>query len=173
MKDKKLIQQIQKGNKELLNIVIEKYYDEILHFCIYHIKDVSASYDLTQETFYRFLRSVDHYEFRNLKGYLLTIARNLCVDYWKGKIATEPFEDSGEKGSGVDEYEKIENQVVLVEMLSRIPENQREVIVLRFYSEMKFSDIAKILGVNISTVKSRLRLGIRSLQKELPEFRLR
>lgn len=172
MKNKKLIQQIQRGNKELLNTVIEKYYDEILHFCVYQVKDVSTSYDLTQETFYRFIRSVDRYEYGNLKGYLLTIARNLCVDYWKGKIATEPFEDAGQKCCDIDEYEGVENQMILVEMLSKLPEAQREVIILRFYSELKLSEISKILGVNISTVKSRLRLGIRSLQKELPKFKL-
>ena len=91
MQDKEIIRRIQQGNKELLRDVIEKYYDEILRFCIYQIKDPAYACDLTQETFYRFIRCVDTYQYKNLKKYLIAIARNLCVDYWHGNLPTEPL----------------------------------------------------------------------------------
>lgn len=174
MKDKELIRQIQNGNKELLNDIVQKYYDEILRFCIYQIKDAASSYDLTQETFLRFIRCVDTYECRNLKAYLIAIARNLCLDYWHGKLLTEPMEDYRQKEAAWKEpereFDRVENQMVLVELLSRIPVEQREVLVMRYYSDLKLSDIAKILGVNINTVKSRLRLGLKHLKKEASGF---
>lgn len=91
LQDKEIIRRIQQGNKELLRDVIEKYYDEILRFCIYQIKDPAYACDLTQETFYRFIRCVDTYQYKNLKKYLIAIARNLCVDYWHGNLPTEPL----------------------------------------------------------------------------------
>lgn len=172
LQDKEIIRRIQQGNKELLRDVIEKYYDEILRFCIYQIKDPAYACDLTQETFYRFIRCVDTYQYKNLKKYLIAIARNLCVDYWHGNLPTEPLpEDDSLQNTEIrdnrnrDDYEHLEDQMMLAQLLSQIPEEQREVIVMRYYSDLKYRDIARILGVNLSTVKSRLRLGIANLQK--------
>lgn len=176
MQDKEIIRQIQHGHKELLQDVIEKYYDEILHFCMYQIKDTANAYDLTQETFCRFIRCVDTYECRNLKGYLLTIARNLCMDYLRKNTVTESLTQTELTGdispqekdaatNGYNAYKQIEDQMLLTDLLAEIPEEQREVIILRYYHELKYTDIAKILDVKLSTVKSRLRLGIINLQK--------
>lgn len=170
MKDKILIQQIQSGRKELLNDVIEKYYDEVLHFCIYQVHDNTSAYDLTQETFYRFIRCVDTYQYRNLKAYLIRIARNLCIDYWNKKSDTLNIcglEDGGELSAGSKDaqFERIENGMVLADMLARLPAEQREVVVMRYYSDLKLADISRILNVNLSTVKSRLRLGVMALKK--------
>lgn len=176
MQDKEIIRQIQHGHKELLQDVIEKYYDEVLHFCMYQIRDTADAYDLTQETFCRFIRCVDTYECRNLKGYLLTIARNLCMDYLRNNRMIEPLarsesigeispQETNAASGSPDAYSQAEDQMLLSRLLCEIPAKQREVIVLRYYHELKYNEIAKILGVNLSTVKSRLRLGIRNLQK--------
>lgn len=170
MKDKEIIRQIQCGHREYLNNIVERYYDEILHFCIYQLKDVPSAYDITQETFYRFIKTVDNYEYRNLKGYLLTIARNLCVDYWRGKMKAEFIHHEEENSGRDEELERVEDKMVLAELLSKLPEVQREVIILRFYCDLKLKEIAAILDTNISTVKSRLRLGIRNLQKDIPKW---
>ena len=83
MNDRTLIWKIQQGQKELLNEIAEKYYDDIYRFCCYQTGSCQDAGDLTQETFLNFIRSVEHYHYRNLKGYLLTIARNVCVDYFR------------------------------------------------------------------------------------------
>lgn len=176
MQDKDIIRQIQHGHKELLSDVIEKYYDEILRFCIYQIKNTASAYDLTQETFCRFICSVDTYKYRNLKGYLLTIARNLCMDYLRENTMTESLTQSAWSGEfppqepdaasgSADAYKQTEDRMLLSLLLAEIPAEQREVIILRYYHELKYHEIAKILGANLSTVKSRLRLGIQNLQK--------
>lgn len=171
MQEKEIIRQIQAGNKELLRDVVEKYYDEILRFCIYQIKNPAYAYDLTQETFYRFIRNIDTYRHKYLKGYLIAIARNLCVDYWHENLPAEPLEEDTlpereiPKTGDPDDYEQLEDRLMLAQLLSGIPAEQREVIIMRYYNELKLRDIARILGVNLSTVKSRLRLGIANLKK--------
>lgn len=170
MNDKELIRQIQSGRKELLGDVIQRYYDDVLHFCIYQIHDNADAYDLTQETFYRFIRCVDTYRYRNLKAYLIQIARNLCIDHWHNRIDTidadgQEMDAQRETDVGNGEFEQVENGMVLSELLSMLPVEQREVIIMRYYSDFKIKDIAKILDIPLSTVKSRLRLGIIGLKK--------
>ena len=85
MDDRELVEAIQRGEREYLNVIAKKYYDDIFRFCCYHTGDMEESYDLAQETFLRFIRYVDRYRYKNLKGYLLTIAMNVCRDYFRRK----------------------------------------------------------------------------------------
>ncbi len=79
MEDKELIRRIQNGQKEYLNVIAEKYYDDIYYFCCYQCGSREDAFDLAQETFLRFIRYVEKYQYRNLKGYLLTIAMNTSI----------------------------------------------------------------------------------------------
>ncbi len=72
---------IQKGDKKYLQDIAEKYYDDIFRFCAFQTGSIQDAYDLAQETFLRFIRYVESYQYRNLKGYLLTIAMNVCRNY--------------------------------------------------------------------------------------------
>lgn len=169
MKDKYLLKKIKDGQKEYLNEVITQYYDDIYRFCVYQTGNKEDSYDITQETFLKFIKYVDSYREHNLKGYLLTIARNLCRDYFRNLCGTECMDAVKERGETDQKIEQLDTAMMLCEYLQRIPEEQREVLVLRYYQELKLGDISRILGVNLSTVKSRLRLGVRNLRKEMEE----
>lgn len=83
--ERQWIHAIRKGNKEPLGDIAEKYYDDIWRFCAFQTGSREDAYDLAQETFVRFIRYVESYHDRNLKGYLLTIARNVCRDYLRRK----------------------------------------------------------------------------------------
>lgn len=165
MTDKELIRKVHNGSKEALNMIVEKYYDEIYRFCLYLTGQETDSYDITQEVFLRFIKYVDSYEYRNLKGYLLIIARNLCRDYFHHKKDTCCIEDDFYMGAEDTGLNNLEDQMVLWQALQQIPIKQREIIILRIYEELRFHEIAGILGCNQSTVKSRFRLGLKSLRK--------
>lgn len=165
MTDKELIRKVHSGNKEALNTIVSRYYDDIYRFCLYLTGQETDSYDITQEVFLRFIKYVDSYEYRNLKGYLLIIARNLCRDYFHHKKVISCIEDITSSGAEDRYLNNLENQILLWEVLQKLPIKQREIIVLRIYEEMRFHEIAEILGINLSTVKSRFRLGVISLRK--------
>ena len=177
MTDKELIRKVHNGNKEALEMVIGRYYDEIYRFCFFLTGAQIDSYDITQELFLKFIRHVDTYQDKNLKGYLLTIARNCCHDYFRHKkdmVALEDIEIAGRDGAGREGIGKedagmtaVEDGMTLRWALMRISKEQREVIVLRIYEELKFREIVKMLGVNLSTVKSRYYLGIQNLKAQL------
>ena len=106
MEDRELIRRIQDGQKQYLNEIAEKYYNDIYYFCCYQTGSREDAYDLAQETFLRFIRYVDRYQYRNLKGYILTIAMNLCRNYacgsGKAPVLSESFE-SEQGGRGEEE----------------------------------------------------------------------
>ena len=165
MTDKELIRKVHNGNKEALNTIVNKYYDDIYRFCLYLTGQESDSYDITQEVFLRFIKYVDSYTHRNLKGYLLIIARNLCRDYFHHKNDLYCIDDIAYAGSQDNHLGNVEDRMLLWAALQKLPVKQREIVILRIYEEMRFHEIAEILGVNLSTVKSRFRLGIKSLRK--------
>ena len=85
MSDRKLLKKVRDGDKEALSDIIKQYYADIFRFCLYMIQNEEDSYDITQETFLKFMKYGTSYQRNNLKGYLLTIARNLCFDYQQRK----------------------------------------------------------------------------------------
>lgn len=167
MRDKYQPRRTRNNEKEYLNEIIYHYYDDIYRFCFYQTGNREDSYDITQETFLRFIKYADSYRERNLKGYLLTISRNLCMDYFRNLCVTECIESAMEAGEADRGIEQVDVSQMLRVYLQKIPEEQREVIILRYYHDLKLKEISRVLSVNLSTVKSRLRLGIQNIKRQM------
>lgn len=176
MEDRELIRRIQGRQKEYLNEIAEKYYDDIYYFCCYQTGSREDAYDLAQETFLRFIRYVDQYRYRNLKGYLLTIAMNLCRNYSRETVRSSVIQkydlcEDLEKEDAADvpsqEYEERENILLLTEALQKLPNPQREAVLLHHFYGYKNLEISRMTGASYGAVKSRVRQGIEKLQKLL------
>lgn len=206
MEERQWIKAVQRGDKRYLSDIAEKYYDDIFRFCAYQTGSREDAYDLTQETFLRFIRYVESYRSKNLKGYLLTIAMNLCRNYhrmkgreeavcvrqyadgersaapeerqglagnWKsvgGESSVAPASgDFGGEARGTPEELALadERARLLSEALNELPDIQREAIILHYFQNMKYREIGRLTGANVSTVKSRIRQGTDKLGKLL------
>lgn len=167
MTDKELIRRVHNGNKEALNTIIERYYDEIYRFCVWLTGNETDSYDITQDTFLKFIKYVDSYKYKNLKGYLLIIARNSCCDYFRHRKDELWIEEIAEAGKEDTNIEAVEDSLLLRQALLKLPPKQREVVILRVYEGLKFMEIARMLGCNLSTVKTRYFQGTKKLNKML------
>lgn len=185
MSDEELINRIRQGDRSLLDLLIDKYYQEVFRFCYYRTGSEQAAYDCTQDTFLRLLRFMDSYvEIHKFKGYLLRIALNVCRDYYRSnppptvslaEDCSEQYDEDGqfsgqflcseEGGSRKTAYEQIEISCIIQKCLLRLPDFQREVIILHFYYGYKVREIAKITGVSLPTAKSRLKQGLDKLKK--------
>ncbi|MBU3874851.1 RNA polymerase sigma factor [Faecalicatena sp. AGMB00832] len=185
MEDNELIRRIQNGQKEYLNEIAAKYYDDIYYFCAYQTGNREDAYDLAQETFLRFIRYVDSYRYRNLKGYLLTIAMNLCRTYFHetarkrmGQEYTEEIAGCAgvdhTKGNAPDTVTgntagigRMEQSQVLSEALLKLPAMQREAVVLHHFYGYKNREIAHMTGASCAAVKSRINQGLDKLKNLL------
>lgn len=174
MDDKELVRLVQSGQKEYLNEIAGKYYDDIYYFCTYQTGSREDAYDLTQETFLRFIRYVDSYRYRNLPGYLLTIAMNLCRSYFheSGRTRLELEYREGDRSKdnqkenrdGSVQMEGLEESQVLAEALMQIPDMQREAVLLHHFYGYKNREIARMTGASYAAVKSRINQGIDKLK---------
>lgn len=180
MEDRELIRRIQNGRKEYLNEIAEKYYDDIYYFCCYQTGSREEAYDLTQETFLRFVRYVEQYQYRNLKGYLLTIAMNLCRDYMREQAARhlEICPDASgwrfpEAEKTIGEMKGTEDRMLLFDALRMLADSQREAVLLHHFYGYKNREIACMTGTSAATVKSRVRQGLAKLEKLLNEHDFR
>ena len=190
MSDRKLLKKVRDGDKEALSDIIKQYYADSFRFCLYMIQNEEDSYDITQETFLKFMKYGTSYQRNNLKGYLLTIARNCCFDYQQRKKEAgknlRSYEAENENGSlkisvntqnihqypdicGTDKMKEMEDYLYLKGLLNRLSQEVREVIILRAYEELKFKDIAKMMNCSLSTVKSRYRIGIQQMKNMIKE----
>lgn len=169
MEDRELIRRIQNGEKELLNEIAEKYYDDIFYFCCYQTGSREDAYDLAQETFLRFIRYVEQYRYKNLKGYLLTIAMNVCrshfykVNQRKEEVTEEVYPECAEE----TDAENREQSRLLADALMQLPDSQREAVLLHHFYGYKNREIARMTGSSYAAVKSRVNQGIAKLQQLL------
>lgn len=172
MTDKELMQKVYGGNQEALSDLIELYYADIFRFCLYMIQSEDDAYDITQETFLKFIKYSSAYRQHNLKGYLLTIARNLCFSYFrmqKERSHSYEWEILEKIPVQKDSIQNTENSIYLQKLLSELSPENREVVILRTYEELKFKDIAKMMGCSVSTIKSRFRLCVQHLKKMMED----
>lgn len=176
MEDRELIRRIQDGQTEYLNEIARRYYDDIYYFCYYQTGSREDAYDLAQETFLRFIRYVDHYRYRNLKVYLLTIAMNLCREYLRSAVRARTLEmpsgDSGPPGDAVpadDPTDGLEDSMLLARALLGLPKIQREAVLLHHFYGYKNREIARMTGASYDAVKSRVRQGLHKLKELLDQ----
>ncbi len=109
------------------------------------------------------------------QNYLLTIAANTCNNYFKKAklIYTDlnTLDIIDFTGSALERMIKNENTIEVRRALHTLPDYQKEVIILRFYHDLKIREIAKITKSNVPTVKSRLRQGLQKLKRYLKDFK--
>lgn len=171
LKDREIIRKIKQGEKELLEVLAQKYYQDIYRFCWYRTGSEDAAWDCTQETFLKMVRFLDSYVEQNkFKAWLLSIAVNVCKDYFRTSSLI-PAEEEYLETIPVEEkrFAQAEIRDDIQKALARLPAPQKEAVILRFYYDMKIREIAAITGVGLPTAKSRLRQGMEKLKLLLGE----
>ena len=178
--DEKLALAIQHGNTDALRGLVEQHHSPLLGY-LYRLTDGNRvlADDLAQETFIRVLNGIAGYQYpRPFKPWLYAIATNLARDHFKSAnvkhttmLDTEADLQEDEDAQLEDaQLEAGETQAV-AQALHKLPDHQREVMILRFYQDLSLAEIAATLDLPIGTVKSRLCLGLRRL-RELIERRV-
>ena len=162
MKENKLIREIQNGNEQAIDDLISQLYPQIYSYVYVRMKGRDCSKDITQEVFLNFIKNIDHFEFRGkTKQYLLRIAVNCCNGWYRNDLETYHLEDT----ETIAAKEENIQQGNLRALLQKLPAEQEEALVLRYYEELKIKEIAMVLDLSENTVKTRLRLGLSKLKQ--------
>lgn len=160
------------GTKLSLSDGYDSYYSRIFQFCYKRTGDPKLAEDLTSKSFLKVIEQINSgTDYGSFLGVLIRTARNTVVDsyrrdsrekqYFKKYLSKEAFhEESAEDQSNLNK-----SYVDLYKAMSLITDNQREVIYLRYFEELDYSQIAKIMKKNVEAVKLLRFRGIKKLQK--------
>jgi RNA polymerase sigma-70 factor (ECF subfamily) len=173
VEDNILVWKFNRGSKDALRRIYEKYKDDLLGLAITLLIDRSLAEDVVHDVFVSFAGTVGSFHLNgSLKGYLSTCVANRARDRnrlrqpWNTETAViEAARNSSDVP--VENAISTEESGDLQKLLARLPYEQREVIVLHLHHGMRFREIAKAVGISINTVQSRYRYGLDKLRSIL------
>jgi RNA polymerase sigma-70 factor (ECF subfamily) len=173
------VAQLRRGDLDALSSLVTCYQNRLYRYLLRVVRQPAEAEDLFQTTWIRVAERIGQYDpNRSFEAWLFTLARNLAIDHLRRirpESLDEPLGDSdgGETGasrlrsSEPGAYERVASQERssrIGESLDALPVVQREVLTLRFEEEMKLEEIAEVLNVPLSTVKTRLRRALDRLR---------
>lgn len=146
---------------------LKQQYDRLLRYCYMKTKDYSLAEDIVQETFLKFWQSHSYKDTGKEMAYLYTIGRNLCMDEFRKRefLNIEDYPDLVSASNS--EPEEHLDQIAIETALDALPDELREIVVMRYVSEMSSADIGKVLSMSRFSVNRRLKEGLAILRKEL------
>ena len=173
VEDNILVWKFNRGSKDALRRIYEKFKDDLLGLAITLLRDRSLAEDVVHDVFVSFAGTVGSFHLSgSLKGYLSTCVANSARDMNRLRsprfAGPDVIQAAGSNSDGpVENAIGIEESDELQDLLTRLPYEQREIIVLHLHHEMRFREIAKALGISINTVQSRYRYGLDKLRSIL------
>lgn len=185
LSDEELVKAFSNGDENAIRELIARYKEKVFTTINMLVKDRYLAEDLFQDLFIKVidtLRKSRYQEEGKFSGWLMRIAHNLCMDHFrrvkaKPVITTHDDRDlfatlSFASPAADHEITKRQRHDTIRRMIDLLPEEQREVIILRHYADMPFKDIAKHLKCSINTALGRMRYGLGNLRRIMNENEL-
>jgi RNA polymerase sigma factor (sigma-70 family) len=180
--DQQLINEYLDGNCEAFSTLVERHKDKIFTSIYLLVKDKYLAEDLFQDCFIKVIDTINsggYNEEGKFLPWVMRIAHNLCIDYFR-KVKRRPsiktsdehdiFELINFSEQGVDEkMMQAQSYQRVTKMLDMLPEDQKEVIVMRHFADLSFKEISNITGCSINTALGRMRYGLINLRKMMTE----
>lgn len=170
--EREWIQQAREGNEEAFARLVDAYQTPVYNLCYRMLGDAMAAEDAAQESFWKAYNALHRYDpDRKFVNWILSISSNHCIDRLrKRRIKKVSLDTMPPRLELSDSAPSPENVVVQSErgaqvqaMLGQIGETDRAAIVLRYWYELSYAEIADTLSLTVSAVKSRLHRARRDL----------
>lgn len=186
--DEDLMAAYKAGEVAAYRVLVERHHAPVYRFCLRALRSPEAAADATQEVFLRVVKNAPSWERKaKFTTWLYTMARNWCIDearkarFRKTESLNEPAVKGNDGESGEERLDRVATELpqpdrvadnvklraVLDAAIADLPDEQREVFLLREQGGLQFKDIADLTGTGENTVKSRMRYALQFLQKRL------
>lgn len=176
--DALLVRNYVAGDENALASLINKHQSKIFGFIYSKVGDRDVSEDIFQDTFIKViktLKSNSYNEEGKFLPWVMRIAHNLIVDYFRRNKKMPMFRETEEfsifsimtDNNPNIEAQMITNQVEndLQKLIDELPNDQKEVLVMRIYQDLSFKEISELTGVSINTALGRMRYALMNLRK--------
>ena len=184
--DAELVEAIRRGQQDAIRGLVERYSSRLFRYLTRFVGEASLAEDILQDTWLRVVERLDRYDrTRPFEGWIFAVARHRAIDALRRRARmrktlgqpAEPFET--EQGDHLDPLETVaapdpspldvlteaETEQRIAAAFARLPPHYREALTLRFHEEMHLDEIAQLLEVPLSTVKTRVQRGLLLLRQ--------
>lgn len=172
--DKELVEMLKGSSVEseqAFTEIYERFAAKIYAYCIKVVQNKEEAEDIFQETFTRFYQSVyPEHENLHIQRFLITIARNLCLNHKRNRKSTVPVEDVEFLLPVNQSYERKEMAELVKLSMDLLEEIYREPLILRVYNGFQYDEIAEILGVTEGNARIRVYRAKDKLKKILEPY---
>lgn len=183
--DQQLVQSFISGETNALEVLITRHKDRIFTSIFLMVKDKYLAEDIFQDLFIKIINTLKSGNYKEENKFLywaMRIAHNMCVDHFR-KVKVTPVVRTREgedifKGvqlmedSMEEEIIKSQSRSQIMKLVDLLPEEQREVIILRHFADLKFKEIADLIKCSVNTVLGRMRYALINLRKMIEEKQL-
>lgn len=183
--DQDLIKSYLSGNETAFEILIAKHKDKVFAFILSKIKNYNLAHDVFQDTFIKVINSLKRGKY-NEEGkfvpWVMRIAHNLVIDHFRMQkktrsiAPTKDFDifDVISDNDKNEEENMIDNQISsdVRKLIEKLPEDQKEVLKMRYYRDLSFKEIAEITDVSINTALGRMRYAVINLRKLVEKYNI-
>src|SRR5512133_74400 len=184
--DYELIQRFIKGDKLCFEHLIIRHKNKVFAYISLYIRDQALAEDIFQDTFLKVIQSVKSGKYVDngkFISWVMRIAHNLIIDHFRrlkqmNTVSNDDYEsdifNSRKFAEDNVEDDMIKRQIQkdVRKMISHLPDDQREVVILRHYAGLSFREIAEITEVSINTALGRMRYALINMRKLMEEKKI-
>nr|WP_201288788.1 sigma-70 family RNA polymerase sigma factor [Polaribacter septentrionalilitoris] len=185
IKDSTLVSEYINGNEPALEVLIKRHQQRLFSFIYSKVQDRDITEDIFQDTFIKVIKTLKKGRYNEEGKFLpwvMRIAHNLVIDYFRKSNRMPSFKNTDEfdifsvLGDGNLNAEKqlIQDQIFsdVRELVKELPEEQKEVLVMRLYKDMSFKEISENTGVSINTALGRMRYALINMRKLIEKHKI-
>jgi RNA polymerase sigma-70 factor (ECF subfamily) len=179
LNDNELVQRFIAGDQNSLEILIHRHKGRVFSYILLIVKKQELAEDIFQETFIKVIRSLKkgkYIENGKFVSWVLRISHNLIIDHFrkeklKGTVSNDSLEidifNSQRYSEDTIEDQMVNTQILseVKDLISELPDDQQQVIIMRHYLDLSFKEIAEQTDVSINTALGRMRYALINLRK--------
>lgn len=184
--DQELLSEIINGSNAALEMLIKRHERKVYTYILMMVRKPHLAEDIMQETFVKVIRSLKegrYSENNRFQSWLMRIAHNLVIDHFRHnkKIREVSNDDSPVDLFSSPRFAEMNVEQAMVfdrvldevrMLIDKLPDDQKEVIMLRYYGDLSFKEIAELTNVSINTALGRMRYALINLRKTVKEKNL-
>ena len=183
MTDEELVTAYAKGNNTAFDILLNRHKSSVYSYIYFIVRNREMTEDIFQETFMKAIvtiRQGRYTENGKFRAWINRIAHNLIIDSYRQEkneqtISNDECEvdllNNSKLADGTIEDHLVKEQILsdVKKLIDFLPDNQREVLILRYYKDLSFKEISDITGVSINTALGRMRYAILNMRRMADE----
>lgn len=179
MTDEELVANYSNGNNIAFDILLTRHKQSVLNYIYFTVRDRELAEDIFQETFIKAIITIKqgrYTENGKFRAWISRIAHNLIIDHFRQEKNENTVSNDEAPvdllnnpslcdGTIEDELVKMQITSDIRKLVSYLPDNQREVLEMRYYQDLSFKEIAEQTGVSINTALGRMRYAILNIRR--------